>query len=100
MIRVEVHPEAQSELDEAYAWYRERSELIATVFLIEIDQAITKIAQRPEAWPQTRANEHRFILNKFPFSVIYRVRNRDVYVTAFAHHRRRPNYWLNRDPFN
>jgi hypothetical protein len=37
MTKIEFHTEAQSELEEAHAWYRERSEFAARAFAAEID---------------------------------------------------------------
>ena len=97
MTPVEFHSEALLELEEAHAWYKELDELVATAFLAEINRSVAKISERPESWPKTRDNERRFLLNQFPYSVIYRVLNNVVFVTAFAHHRRRPHYWRERE---
>jgi plasmid stabilization system protein ParE len=65
MTKIEFHTEAQSELEDAHAWYRERSELAARAFAAEIDYAIRSISRSPDAWPQTRSNEHRFVSEVF-----------------------------------
>jgi hypothetical protein len=36
MTRVELHLEAQSELEEAHSWYKGRSELVGSAFLAEV----------------------------------------------------------------
>jgi hypothetical protein len=38
----------------------------------------------------------RFSLRKFPFGVIYYIRNNELRVVALAHHRRKPGYGVNR----
>jgi toxin ParE1/3/4 len=35
-------------------------------------------------------------LNRFPYTVLYRVKNDEIFVTAVAHHSRRPGYWRRR----
>lgn len=97
MTNIEFHPEAQAELEDARSWYRERSQVAARAFATEVARAIRSIAQSPEAWPQTRSNERRFVFKRFPYSIIYRVRQNDVFITALAHQRRRPNYWRGRN---
>jgi plasmid stabilization system protein ParE len=96
MTKIEFHTEAQSELEDAHAWYRERSELAARAFAAEIDYAIRSISRSPDAWPQTRSNEHRFVFRSFPYSIIYRVRQDEIFITAIAHQKRRPGYWSSR----
>jgi len=65
MTKIEFHTEAQSELEDAHAWYRERSEFAARAFAAEIDYAIRSISRSPGAWPQTPSNEHAFSLEGF-----------------------------------
>jgi plasmid stabilization system protein ParE len=96
MSRIEFHPEALLELEAAQAWYRERDLLLARAFGAEIVRAISTISDHPDRFPRNRGNEHRLVLQQFPFSIIYRIRDNDVFVTAVAHQRRRPNYWRSR----
>jgi hypothetical protein len=36
------------------------------------------------------------LVRRFPYGVIYRVREEVIWVVAIAHMRRRPGYWLDR----
>ena len=96
MRAIEFHPEADGELLEAQAWYRDRSEVAAQAFILEIDRAIRTIAEAPERWPEMRRGERRFLLSRFPYSILYRIRSSDVFITAVAHQKRRPGYWRSR----
>ena len=96
MTRVEFHPEAGRDLAEAQAWYRERSEVAAQAFALEINNALATIQDAPERWPLTTRGARRFLLSEFPYSNLYYVRRTDVYVTAVAHQRRRLGYWQKR----
>jgi len=97
MTKIEFHPEAELDLESARSWYRERSQIAARAFVTEVLRALKNIAVSPNAWPRTRANERRFVLKRFPYSIIYRTRENDVFVTAIAHQRRLPDYWHGRD---
>ena len=77
-------------------WYRERNASAAGVFLTEIDRAIEKIAEAPEAWPPYIGGTRRFVLRHFPFSVVYREVRASIEVIAIAHARRKPGYWKDR----
>lgn len=48
---VRFHHEAEQELAEHEAWYRQRSEVAAQGFLLELDHAIAAVAEAPERWP-------------------------------------------------
>ena len=95
-MQVRFHREADEELAEAQNWYRERSEVAAQAFALEIDHAIESIAEAPQRWPQGRRGERRFTLDRFPYTVLYRVRADYVFITAVAHQSRRPGYWHHR----
>ncbi|MDP9194357.1 MAG: type II toxin-antitoxin system RelE/ParE family toxin [Acidobacteriota bacterium] len=55
MMRVRFHPEADREVAGHEAWYRERSEVAAQGFLLELNSAITTVAEFPEQWPNRDA---------------------------------------------
>jgi plasmid stabilization system protein ParE len=94
--QVDVHPDAVAEAQAATQWYRERSALAARAFLSELDRAIEKIAEAPDVWPPYVGDTQRFLLKRFPFSVVYRLVSDKIEVVAFAHGRRKPGYWRTR----
>jgi toxin ParE1/3/4 len=93
---VDVHPEAVAEARAATQWYRERSPSAANAFLAEMDRAIEKIAENPETWPRYVGGTQRFLMRRFPFSVVFRLTSNRIEVVAIAHGRRRPGYWKGR----
>jgi plasmid stabilization system protein ParE len=88
--------QALEEAEGAARWYAERSAAAAAAFSEEIDEAESAIARLPDAWPRFDHNTRRYLLRRFPFSVIYRVEHRRVLIVAVAHARRRPGYWQSR----
>lgn len=94
---VDLHVEAGLEYDEAFNWYMQRSEDAALDFDREVDGAFAEIAQEPERWALGSYSCRRFLLQKFPYSVIYRERpSGRVQVVAIAHASRRPGFWKHR----
>ena len=85
--------EALQEVEAAAHWYAERSATAATAFSEEIDAAESAIVRLPEAWPAFDHGTRRYLLRRFPFSVVYRVEARRILIVAVAHARRRPGYW-------
>jgi toxin ParE1/3/4 len=94
--QVDVHPEAIAEAQAAALWYRARSAAAAHAFLAELDRAIEKIAEDPGIWPRYVGGTQRFLLKRFPFSVVYRLVANRIEVLAVAHGRRKPGYWKGR----
>src|SRR5271169_3743553 len=94
--RLDIHPVALAELKSAVKWYVERSEPAAEEFVAEIDRVIDLVIESPRRWPTGEHGTRRFVLQRFPFAVTYRERERSVQILAFAHGHRRPGYWKDR----
>jgi plasmid stabilization system protein ParE len=94
--RVEFTPEALREIDDAFEWYFERSLQAAEAFVGEATSAFALIASSPAIWPSFEAGTRRYVLRKFPYSIIYREIHEGIEVVAVAHHKRRPKYWRGR----
>jgi toxin ParE1/3/4 len=85
--------EALEEAEAAARWYAERSVAAAAAFSEEMDEAESAISRLPDAWPPYDHNTRRYLLRRFPFSVVYRVEPDRILIVAVAHARRRPVYW-------
>ncbi len=70
--RVEFHPDAVVEAQAAKAWYENRNTSAADAFVDELDHAVAQIAEAPNRWPRYIAGTRRYLLHRFPFSVVYR----------------------------
>jgi plasmid stabilization system protein ParE len=94
--KVEFHEEASLEYEAAFEWYFERSTSVASRFAAELDRAIGMIAESPQRWPASTHGTRKFLLQRFPFAVVYRELPSIVQVLAIAHGHRRPGYWKER----
>jgi plasmid stabilization system protein ParE len=90
--------EAFEEAEAAARWYAERSPTAAAAFSEEIDAAESAIVRLPEGWPPFDHGTRRYLLRRFPFSVVYRVEPERIVIVAVAHGRRRPGYWKRLKP--
>lgn len=95
-MRVRFHPDADQELNEAREWYAVRSEVAAQAFSLEVSHAIERILEAPLRYPLGSRGERRFLLDRFPYTILYRVREDHIFITAVAHQSRRPDYWRDR----
>ena len=87
---------AQTELDEAIAWYAGQAPGLGDVFLIETLKALQLINRFPQAWHPLTRQIRRCRLRRFPYSVIYTQDESDLLVLAIAHQHRKPDYWRSR----
>ena len=95
-LKVEVHPEAVAEAEAAKLWYEARSHKAAHGFLAELDRAIEQISNAPDRWPNYLHGTRRFLLRRYPFSIVYRQVGNSIDLVAVAHARRKPGYWASR----
>ncbi len=68
------HPQAVEEAEEARDWYEVRSPAAAQRFLRELDAGFESIRSAPHRWPSYTHGSRRYVLDRFPFSIIYRGR--------------------------
>jgi len=94
-VRLELHPEAALEAREARLWYAERSTEASNRFFVDLERALGMITQSPARWPE-RSGVRKYVLQRFPFVIFFRVHDSAVEVLAVAHARRRPGYWKDR----
>jgi toxin ParE1/3/4 len=101
IVSPELEPEAREELLEALSWYADQHPLLGVELLDEIEAALQDIAERPQSWPRRTdvpdelEVRHRQ-LQRFPYSVVYRVDPKGPRVLAIAHHKRKPGYFQRR----
>ena len=88
--------EAAEELEMAAEWYETRRVNLGTDFL-----AVVRVADRPKTWPLARdvpqeLNVRRFVLPRFPYSIVYVELDTEIRVLAVAHSSREPGFWRSR----
>ncbi len=100
MIVIHLLDEARDEVLQAASWYEGEKSGLGLELIQELSETLRSIEQRPDRFPmlETRGSprQRRAILSRFPYMVIYDIDGDEVFVTAFAHTARRPNYWRHR----
>jgi len=94
--QLEFHPEVTSDIKGSYLWYEDKLQGLGNRFLNELEDGYTAIQNFPDTWANFQYGFKRYILNKFPFSILYKVTEEKIVVVAVMHNSRRPNYWLGR----
>jgi len=92
-----VSPEADRELTEGAVFYaREDGKELGRAFIAEFERSLEFLCLHPHIGASWRTNRRRFPLRRFPYSIIYYIRDDELRVVAVAHHRQRPVYWADR----
>ena len=85
---------ALGEIREAAAFYEERVPGLGADFLDELDAAIGRILQFPEAWGRVGADHRRCNLRRFPFLIIYQMQSgQEIVIISVFHQSREPQSW-------
>jgi len=96
LLALKFHPKVASEIRASYLWYQSQTEGLGEDLLNELESAYKAIIELPDTWPFFQKGFKRYLLSKFPFSVIYRQNDNIIYVVAVMHNSRKPYYWANR----
>jgi plasmid stabilization system protein ParE len=91
-----LHSEAWLEIEVAADWYLQRSLDANVAFIAAVADALDTICRAPQRWPKYLYGTRRFLLHRFPFSIIYLDDPDAVNIVAAAHNKRKPGYWKQR----
>jgi toxin ParE1/3/4 len=90
-------PVALAELHDAAAFYTASANLeLGLAFVAEFEHGVNAILANPKVGAIFRGTRRRYLLRRFPYSIIYQVTVDELRVLAVAHQRRRPGYWAGR----
>jgi plasmid stabilization system protein ParE len=95
-MRVIFEPQAEDEILEAGAYYRDRSADAARRFAGDIEALIGMLVQFPRVGSPVAHEARRVLLSNFPYQLIYRIEGDEIRVYAVAHLKRKPRYWMGR----
>lgn len=96
MPEITFHPDVVNEIKSSYAWYQNQAKGLGDDYLTELETSYQTIVELPNTWPKFQKGFRRFLLGKFPFSIIYRFTGNTIFVVAVMHNSRKPGYWLER----
>src|SRR4051794_7967128 len=96
-MKLKVHPEARMDLREGRAFYRYRSPLAAAAFTKEFQTALSRIFESPFRFAESEDGTRSFVFPwRFPYTIVYVVREKLIVVLAIAHQSKDPGYWRHR----
>jgi len=84
---------AEQELQKTIQYYNDESPGLGYEFANEIRNTLGRIIQYPEAWHPLSNRTRRCRTNRFPYGVIYQIRNDMILIVAIMHMNRKPQSW-------
>lgn len=95
-MRLEFHPEALAEYEEAAHYYAGCQQGLELRFIDAVELAISKILEAPKRWRILEEDIRRCLTRVFPYAVLYTVEADYVLIIAVMHCHREPGYWRRR----
>ena len=86
----------EKELAEGIEYYNAQRSDLGFEFLDQVQSAVARIKQYPDAWQQLSRRTRRCLIKQFPYGIIYQIRSNEILIVAITHLHRKPDYWANR----
>ena len=92
-MKVTLLERAEHELLDAVEYYNRESPGLGYEFMAECLRTIDRVAHNPAAWQKLSRRTRRALTNRFPYGIIYQVRDDELLVVAVMHLHRHPDTW-------
>ncbi len=96
MNSIKFDPEARSEFFGAVKYYEDCQRGLGRRFRYLVESAVKKIVETPFIYRTLKAPFRRYLLPKYPYSIIYSIEPDHIRIVAVAHNKRKPGYWSKR----
>jgi toxin ParE1/3/4 len=87
--------DARSELIEAQDFYDSREIGLGNEFHAAVATSIQNLLAAPYRSPRISRNARRYLIKRFPYSIIYQVCSTEILILSVFHLSRRPGSWRN-----
>jgi hypothetical protein len=97
-MKVDIHPEAEAELEATFNYYNSRRAGLGHLFVEEYLDGVHQIAAAPKKWPEEPSDPRcrRYRFDQFPYKIVYGLSADRCTIVAVADQRREPGYWRHR----
>lgn len=96
MLEVYISEHATKELLAAYRWYKAQDIAAAAKLKESFRRALRSIARQPLSFPHEDPIHRFYLLQRYPYKVIYRVYEDRISIVAVVHTSREPDAWRER----
>jgi plasmid stabilization system protein ParE len=89
---------ALAEFNETVSYYKTQKEGLGSEFSEQVQAAIQRIIEYPEAWSFISRRTRRCRTKQFPYGIVYQFRGDTLLIIAVMHLHREPESWRGRIP--
>ena len=90
---LDVRPQAEADIADAYDYYHGYSTDLASDFIDELDGVLARVRDNPAHFQPVHRDLHRALLRRFPYAVFYSFTDQVVVVFAVLHQASDPERW-------
>ena len=96
--QLDIRPGALADIETAADWYEEQQPGLGADFARTVRHAITNLPANPLIYRirDRRRNVRWFLPSRFPYRIVYQVRDELITVVAVLHAARRDRHWKKR----
>lgn len=91
-----IQPEAEQDLDEAFAYYEAQQSGLGFQLLADLTETLELLEENPLLFQKVYGEMRRAVVQRFGYNLIYKVVDTDVYILAIMHGSRDPERWQDR----
>lgn len=88
--------EAAGEIIKTALFYKEIDEKLANDLLEKFFETLLYVSNNPFSNQIIKKNFRKSNLKRFPYKVVYTVKQNEIIIVAFANHKQKPHYWKKR----
>ena len=90
---VRLHPKADKDFIQAYAWYEEQKEGLGERFILTVREKMEAIANNPETFgSRDNPSFREALLQTFPYIIVYKIymRKEEIFISSIHHAKKHP----------
>jgi len=92
-----LQPEAEQDLDQAFAYYEEQLSGLGLQLMADLSDAISILEENPFLFQKIHGEKRRIVIHHFGYNVIYKIVGDYVYILAIMHGSRSTRQWKDRE---
>lgn len=92
-MRVRYSGLARADVRDAKAFYRRESLNRPAAFAAALRHSLQRIREHPQIGPPFEMGTRRFVMDRFPYAIIYYLTVEGIFIVAVQHHKRDSKYW-------
>jgi toxin ParE1/3/4 len=91
--RIKFSKEAVHEFRDSVEWYESKAEGLGLRFTDELDITVERIKLSFDLYPKVVEDIRKIQVNKFPYSIFYKIENDTLIILRVFHNKRKPLEW-------